>query len=101
MVSVKAVLDNSIVVFRARRDMPFAELRRRVHEKFARTEGIALHGAFALAYVIATDGNSARRASSINGDVSSHALPIWDEVDWEAAVTSCGSKITIQVYYPS
>ena len=101
MVNVKAVLDHSIVVFRARRDIPLAELRRRVHEKFARTEGIALHGAFALAYVIATDGNSASRASSINGDISSHALPIWNEEDWEAAVTGCGSKITIQVYYPS
>ena len=101
MVNVKAVLDNSIVVFRARRDMPLAELRRRVHEKFARTENIALDGPFALAYVIATDGNSAKRASSINGGISSYAPPIWNEEDWEAAVAGCGSKITLQVYYPS
>jgi hypothetical protein len=58
MVTVKAVLDNSIVVFRVRRDTPLAELRRRVHDKFARTEGIALHGAFALAYVVPIDGKA-------------------------------------------
>ncbi len=100
MVAVKAVLDNSIVVFRARRDMALAELRRRVHEKFARTESIALHGAFALAYYIPTDSSSGRRASSISGDFS-RALPIWDEEDWQAAVARCRSKITLQVYYPS
>ncbi|KAI9463282.1 hypothetical protein BJY52DRAFT_1254341 [Lactarius psammicola] len=100
MVTVKTVLDNSIVVFRVRRDVALVELRRRVHEKFARTESIALHGAFALAYFIPTDGNSGRRASSMSGDFS-RALPIWDEEDWQDAVTRCGSKITLQVYYPS
>ena len=102
MVTVKAVLDNSIVVFRARRDMPLADLRRRVHDKFVRTEGIALHGAFALAYVVSTDNNSARRISSMSGDSSSlRATPIRNEEDWAAAVAECGLKITLRIYYPS
>lgn len=103
MVTVKAVLDNSIVVFRARRDMPLADLRRRVHDKFVRTEGIALHGAFALAYVIPGDSKSARRASSTSNDSSASAMvmPIRDEQDWAAAVAQCGLKITLRIYYPS
>lgn len=102
MVTVKAALDTSIVVFRARRDMALAELRQRVHEKFARTEGIALHGAFALAYVLpTTDSKSGKRASSISNYDFSRALPIWNEEDWEAAVAGCGLKITLRVYYPS
>ncbi|KAH9063993.1 hypothetical protein EDB87DRAFT_1829702 [Lactarius vividus] len=100
MVTVKAVLDNTIVVFRARRDMALAELRQRVHDKFARTENIALHGAFALAYVLPTDSKSGRRVSSTSCDIS-RALPIWDEEDWQDALARCGSKITLRVYYPS
>ena len=98
MVTVKAVLDNSIVVFRVRRDTPLEDLRRRVHDKFARTEGIALHGAFALAHVVPVDN---RRASSISGDSLLHAVPIRYEKDWETAVADCGLKITLRVYYPS
>ncbi|KAF8271163.1 hypothetical protein EI94DRAFT_1721021 [Lactarius quietus] len=101
MVTVKAILDNSIVVFRARRDMPLADLRRRVHDKFVRTEGIALHGAFALAYLSPFDSKGARRVSSASGDSSSCAMPIQIEEDWADAVADCGLKITLRVYYPS
>lgn len=91
MVTVKAVLDNSIVVFRVRRDTPLADLRRRVHDKFVRTEGIALHGAFALAYVSTVDSKGARRVSSMSNDSSSaRALPIRNEEDWAAAMVECG-----------
>lgn len=100
MVAVKAVLDNSIVVFRVRRDVALAELRQRVHDKFARTESIALHGAFALAYVLPSDSKSGRRVSSASCDIS-RALPVCDEEDWHDALARCGSKITLQVYYPS
>jgi hypothetical protein len=98
MVTVKAVLDNSIVVFRVRRDTPLEDLRRRVHDKFARTEGIALHGAFAMANVVPIDN---RRASSISRESLSHAVPIQYEEDWATAVADCGMKITLRVYYPS
>lgn len=101
MVTIKAVLDNSIVVFRARRDTPLADLRRRVHDKFVRTEGIALHGEFALAYVIPVDSKGAKRASSMSNDSAVPAMPIWNEQDWAMAVAECGLKITLRVYYPS
>jgi hypothetical protein len=101
MVTVKAVLDNSIVVFRVRRDTPLADLRRRVHDKFVRTEGIALHGAFALAYVIPVDSKGARRVSSMSSDSSARAMPIQDEEDWANAVAECGLKITLRIYYLS
>lgn len=100
---VKAVLDDAIVVFRVERDASLAELRQRVHEKFARSEGMALHDAFVLAYVPPGAGGGKRvstiSAMSTGSADLARALPLEDDDDWATAVAGCGSKVTIRVSY--
>jgi hypothetical protein len=104
-VVVKAVLDDAIVVFRVERDASFAELRQRVHEKFARSEGMSLHDAFVLAYVPpGAAGGGGKRASTVSAMSTgsadlARALPLENEDEWAHAVASCGSKVTIRVGY--
>jgi hypothetical protein len=99
---VKAALDDAIVVFRAQRDVPLMELRQRVLEKFAGTEGIPLRGAFELSYLPPVVGAGKGRVSTISlastASVDwSGALPVRNEGDWATAIASCGSKITLRV----
>ena len=101
---VKAVLDDAIVVFRVERDASFAELRHRVHEKFARSEGVTLRDAFVLAYVPpgVGGGGGGKRVSTVSSMSTgsadlARALPLENEEDWAIAVAGCGSKVTIRV----
>jgi len=104
---VKAVLDDAIVVFRVERDASLAELRHRVHEKFARSEGMALRDAFVLAYVppgAAGGGGGGKRVSTVSSMSTgsadlARALPLEGDDDWAHAVAGCGSKVTIRVSY--
>jgi hypothetical protein len=109
---VKAALDDAKVVLRVERDVPLAELRQRVLEKFAQTEGTLLRGKFELAYlppVVGPSGVGKNRTSTFSSMSTTsvatvdwtNALPLRDERDWATAVASCGSKITLLVTYPS
>jgi hypothetical protein len=117
---VKAVLGDAIVMLRPERDVSLAELRQRVHDKFASSEGVTLRGAFALEYVPTTTttgggGGGAmtggKRVSTVSalstssgGSVGSadwaRAVPLRCEGDWANAVARCGSsKVTLRVSY--
>lgn len=104
-VAVKAVLDDTIVVFRVERDATFEELRQRVHEKFAGSEGVTLRDAFVLAYVPPAAGvGGGKRVSTVSAMSTgsadlSRALPLENEDDWANAVAVCGWKVTIRVSY--
>jgi hypothetical protein len=103
---VKAALGDVIVIFRAHRNIAFAELHKRLQDKFAHTEGISLRGAFALAYVPPAVGAGGKRMSTMSsasmGSVDwSRVLPLRDEEEWAIAVASCGSKITLRVSFPA
>ncbi|KAH9986495.1 hypothetical protein BJV77DRAFT_965141 [Russula vinacea] len=103
---VKAAFGDVIVGLRAQRDMSLVELRQRVLEKFARTEGLSLRGAFELSYLPPAVGAGKRRASAVSlaSTMSvdwSSALPLRNEDDWATAIASCGSKITLRVAYPT
>jgi hypothetical protein len=109
---VKAALDDAMVAFRSRRDVPFVELRERVIGKFARSEGTVLRGEFELSYLPTSPpvgGWSKFRGSTLSlvSAVSmssvadwSGAVPLRNEGDWAAAVAGCGSKITVRVSFP-
>ena len=109
---VKAALDDAMVAFRARRDVPFAELRERVIGKFARSEGTVLRGAFELSYLPSSPpaggwgrfrGSTLSLASAVSmSSVAdwSGAVPLRNEADWAAAVAECGQKITVRVTFP-
>jgi len=105
-VAVKAVLGDTIVVLRVGRDASLEELRQRVHEKFARSEGMTLRDAFVLAYVppVPAGPGGGKRMSTVSSVSTgsadfSRALPLENEDDWANAVAGCGSKVTIQVSY--
>jgi hypothetical protein len=106
MLVVKAALDDAMVSFRAQRDVPLVELRQRVLEKFASTEGVPLRRAFGLSYLPPVFGAASGRgghmstislASTASAVDWSGALPLRNEGDWATAIASCGSKITVRV----
>ena len=113
---VKAVLDDAMVVLRVQRDVPLAELRQRVLEKFAQTEGMLLRGKFELSYlpqapIVGPGGAGHNRTSTVSlmsttslasasGDWTG-ALPLRNESDWATAIASRGSKITLRVSHPT
>jgi hypothetical protein len=110
---VKAALDDAKVVLRVQRDAPLAELRQRVLEKFAQTEGMVLRGKkFDLSYLPPSPvlggggGGAGRNRTSTVSSMSTtslatvdwtSALPLRNERDWATATASCGSKITLRV----
>ena len=106
---MKAVLDDAVILLRARCDVSLAELRRHVREKFARSEGVRLRGPFALEYApLVVSGPAGRRTGKSASPMSSssvdwdRAMPLRSEEDWANAVASCGSKITLRVSsYPT
>jgi len=107
---VKAVLDDARVVLRVQCDVPLTELRQRVLEKFAQTEGMPLRGKFELSYLPPVVGGTGKNRTNTVSSMStaslaivdwSGALPLRNESDWATAIaTSCGSKITLRVTYP-
>ena len=111
MLVVKAVLDDAKVVFRVQCDVPLTELRQRVLEKFAQTEGMLLRaGEFELSYIPPVVGGAGRNRMSTVSSMSmaslasvdwTGALPLQNEGDWATAIASCGSKITVRVTYPT
>jgi hypothetical protein len=102
---VKAVLDDVIVVFCAQRNISLAGLHQRLHDKFTRTEGMPLPGAFALAYVPPTVSAGGKHVSTMSSASAesvdwARALLLENEEVWITAVASCGPKITLRIIYP-
>ena len=107
---VKAALDDTKVVLRVQRDVSLTELRQRVLEKFAKTEGMLLRGKIELSYLPPVGGVGAgnNRMSTISSMSTTSvatvdwtsSLPLRNERDWATAITSCGSKITLRVTTP-
>ncbi|KAH9960706.1 hypothetical protein BJV74DRAFT_890826 [Russula compacta] len=100
---VKAMLDDTNVVFRIQRDVSLWELHQHLHEEFACTEGAVLRDTSLLMYVPpATGGKRVSTISSMSANVDwARALPLQTEEEWAAAVASCGSKITLRLNYPT
>ena len=110
---VKAVLDDTKVVLRVQCDVPLTELRQRVLEKLAQTEGLLLRGKFELSYLPLVIGRAGKNRTSTLSSMSTTslasgitvdwtgALPLRNESDWATAIASCGSKITLRVAYPT
>jgi len=94
---VKAALDDAVVLFRAQRDVSFTELRRRVYDRFARSEHMSLRRAFVLAYVPPHSGAGDNRVSAIGSVDWARAVPLRNEEDWATALMICGLKITLRV----
>ncbi|KAI0749668.1 hypothetical protein C8Q80DRAFT_1269512 [Daedaleopsis nitida] len=108
-ITLKAVLQESIVLLRISRTAPLEELRTRLRDKFAVQEGVQLSSAFAIGWAPQAGGPRAgggmhgrprsNSASSV-GSMNPHALRyVYEESEWRAAVAACaGGKMTIRLF---
>ncbi|PFH53157.1 hypothetical protein AMATHDRAFT_45775 [Amanita thiersii Skay4041] len=102
VISIKAALNQSIILLRVQRDTRFEELRQRLYEKFVGQERVPLSKSFAVAVVRpARPAPGARRMRSGSltsiGDRTDMVF-IGSEADWERIVASHdGGKLTLRV----
>ena len=107
--TVKAVMQDSIVLLRASHGMALADLRERLRDKFA-SEGIHLTDAFTIGFSprSAATGRDkpvgARPRAQSTSSVSSfdgqqrRLRFIASDADWEQAAAGCAGKLTIHVF---
>ena len=104
-VAVKVVHRKSNIILRINRNIPFAEIRARVYDKFVQQEGIPLSASFALAFLppAPTDSKS-NKTQPRNGPIVSpsgflglvHMRFISSQSDWEHAIESTvGDKLIL------
>ena len=111
-VTIKAVLQDSIVLVRAKTSTPLSELRVKIREKFASQEGITLTDNFTIGFnpaVTAADDRSKGltakgrpRSQSTSAMTQSRSQPrlrflIYEE-DWQQAATNSPGKLTLHIF---
>ena len=111
-VTLKAVLQESIVLLRISRSMALAEVRTRLRDKFAAQEGVQLSSAFVIGWAPSATqpggggvasvlrGRPRSNSASSVGTLNPQALRyVRGEQDWRAAVAACaGGKMTIRLF---
>ena len=111
LISIKAYLtEDVIIVFRAASESTYAEIRDKIHDKFANQEGISLRPDFSLAYLAPTPsrratmgsvhpGAARKRAASVGsastGESSLVSIP--SQEVWDKVVRDSGGKLTLRV----
>ncbi|KAH9902664.1 hypothetical protein C8Q73DRAFT_14163 [Cubamyces lactineus] len=113
-VTLKAVLNASIVLLRVSRGAPLAEVRERLRDKFAGQEGVKLTPSFVIGWappsattgaggpggLLALRGRPRSNSASSVGSMSPQALRyVYSEQDWQTALASCtGGKMTVRLF---
>lgn len=106
-ITLKAVLQGSIVLLRISRSMPLSEVRTRLHDKFAAQEGVQLSSAFVIGWAPSATqpggvlrGRPRSNSASSVGSMNPSALRyVYQEQEWRAAVAACaGGKMTIRLF---
>lgn len=112
MLSVKATLNDSIIMLRVSRDITFTDLHQRIFNKFIGQEGVPLSKNFTVAVVVA-DMNSpiaqlrepvgTRTPSTSVTSIDHPELRIIEsQGDWEiVAYSTEGTKLTLRILDPS
>ncbi|KAJ3569297.1 hypothetical protein NP233_g5139 [Leucocoprinus birnbaumii] len=107
--SIKAALNNAIVMLRVSRDIELTELRQRVFNKFVGQEGVPLSKGFTIAVVVAhknspiaqlrEPANGTRKRSTSVTSVDNPDMRIVDsQLDWETVAYSTeGTKLTLRI----
>ncbi|RPD74922.1 hypothetical protein L226DRAFT_68775 [Lentinus tigrinus ALCF2SS1-7] len=109
--TVKAILQDSIVLLRILRAAPLEEVRTRIRDKFAVQEGVQLSNAFVIGWAPAATQPSGVAALSVRGRPRSNSASsvgtlnpqalryVRGEQEWRTAVASCaGGKMTIRLF---
>ncbi|KAI0787556.1 hypothetical protein C8Q74DRAFT_1348564 [Fomes fomentarius] len=106
-ITLKAVLQGSIVLLRISRSMPLSEVRTRLRDKFAAQEGVQLSHAFVIGWAPSPTqpggvlrGRPRSNSASSVGSMNPSALRyVYQEQEWRAAVAACaGGKMTIRLF---
>ena len=110
-VTLKAVLQESIVLLRVPCGAPLEEVRMRLRDKFAAQEGVQLSSAFVIGWApsatqpsgvaaLAVRGRPRSNSASSVGTLNPQALRyVYGEQEWRAAVAACaGGKMTIRLF---
>ncbi|PIL35468.1 hypothetical protein GSI_02195 [Ganoderma sinense ZZ0214-1] len=104
-VTLKAVLQESIVLLRVPRGASLEEVRARLRDKFAAQEGVQLSRGFVVGWVPSGVGNATvngrPRASSVSGMGAQALRYVYTEEEWQAALDACaGGKMTVRLFNP-
>lgn len=108
--SIKGVFGDHIIAFRADRGISFEEVRTKLHHKFVNQQGAKLSPSFTLTYKpsftagLMGNSTSPRPGRARSSSVSSAGAPdtsalriISSQKDWQDAIASCGTKLTLHV----
>ncbi|RDX57146.1 hypothetical protein OH76DRAFT_18594 [Lentinus brumalis] len=109
--TVKAILQDSIVLLRIPRGAPLQEVRTRIRDKYAVQEGVQLSSAFVIGWAPSATQPSGVAALSVRGRPRSNSASsvgtlnpqalryVYAEQEWRAAVAACASgKMTIRLF---
>lgn len=111
-VTIKAVLQDTIVLVRAHTSTPLTDLRTKIREKYASQEGITLTDNFTIGFNPAmTAADDRHRTLPAKGRPRSHSTSamaqlgsqprlrflIYEE-DWQQAATSSPGKLTLHIF---
>ncbi|KAI9000450.1 hypothetical protein BD414DRAFT_960 [Trametes punicea] len=114
--TLKAILNSSIVLLRVARSAPLAEVRERLRDKLAFQEGVKLTPTFVIGWAppgaaaagpgtreggpLALRGRPRSNSASSVGSLNPQALRyVYTEQDWQAALAACpGGKMTVRLF---
>ena len=110
-ITLKAVLQESIVLLRVPRAAPLQEVRTRLRDKFAVQEGVQLSRAFVVGWAPSAGGGGVAGLAALRGRPRSNSASsvgtlnpqalryVYTEQEWRAAVDACaGGKMTIRLF---
>lgn len=103
VLSIKAMHEESIVMLRIPRILPFAELRQKIYDKFVHQEKSPISESFAIAVLVPSPseragGGRERRGSLSSCDGKKGALHfVASQEEWEQAITRYGTKLLLRI----
>ncbi|KAG6335117.1 hypothetical protein ID866_3971 [Astraeus odoratus] len=103
VLSIKAMHEESIIMLRVPRILPFAELRKKIYDKFVQQEKSPISESFAIAVLVhpSTDrtGSSQGRRGSLSSCDSKRAVLqfVTSQEEWDQAVSRHGTKLLLRI----
>ncbi|KAL4062907.1 hypothetical protein J3A83DRAFT_4362970 [Scleroderma citrinum] len=101
VLSIKAMHEESIIMLRIPRTLPFAELRKKIYDKFVQQEKSPISESFAIAVLVTpaerAGGGQGRRGSLSSNGKKAALHFVASQEEWEQAVTHHGTKLLLRI----